>query len=227
VRRSQRGKCWKDPLARDSAIRGPDAEPRLHHKSALPENPAQLHRCDVAIVHAGKLLGRSRQRIAYAGLYEGLHEHGIIGRPQKRPARNEQEALVIVCHLDSELLIATQQRIDTRSIQVCLVGEYLVEHVGARRRHAGTGSDEPPALKAWPPYPDPNAFAGEMANATSPAAASNAALLIFISSPRCSALLGLTCLLTGPRVAFRCRNRNTIPAVGHAILTFSFGMLQS
>jgi hypothetical protein len=65
-----------------------------------------------------------------------------------------------------------------------------------------------------------------MANAAIPAAVNKAALLIFISSPRCSALFGLSCLLTGPRVAFGCPNRNTIPAARHAILTFYFGMLQ-
>lgn len=68
-----------------------------------------------------------------------------------------------------------------------------------------------------------NPFASNEATQRFPLPQIKLQCFIFISSPRCSAFFGLTCLLTGPRAA--CRHPKQTNS-RNAILTFSFGMLQ-
>ncbi|OIQ64606.1 hypothetical protein GALL_538420 [mine drainage metagenome] len=115
-----------------------DTKAGFHNKAAGPELPGQFDGNEVGVVNAA---GLEVNGLADTAHDEWLHDEGIIGRTEEGPAWNENEALHVNRRLHANLG-AGKRVVDSRSGKVCLVGEHLVEHVDARRRHAGASADE-------------------------------------------------------------------------------------
>src|ERR1700722_3754912 len=120
------------------AVRHIHAEAGLDRKSAGSKLPAQLDRHDVGVMHAALLDIEGR---AQASHHKRLHEDGIVGCTEEGPAGDEQKALRVLGGLKSDLVVVTKIG-KPGADKIALIGEYLVEHINARRRNAGTRTDQ-------------------------------------------------------------------------------------